>query len=399
MSSDNDGLLSQEEIDMLLKQSGEASDSSAEEAAEVEIDTSLEEVERDALGEIGNISFGSASTALSTILSQRVEITTPQVDVISREQFVKEYSEEYVMIIVNFVEGLTGHNLMLLKVRDAQVIANIMMGGDGNVPEGESLSELHLSAVQEAMNQMMGSAATAMASIFNRVVNISPPIADIIDWSKESQLELVDEWAVRVAFRLRVGNLIDSHIMQLLPFPFAKDMVKLLMGETAPATPAPGSETAAEPVAEEAPAPAAAAAMPASASAEVAATATAEEAPAAPSAPQPAAPQVQVQRPEFTPLSADAPYSGQNRNLEMLLDIPMQVTVELGRTRRMIKDILDLTKGSIVELDKLAGEPVDIFVNQKLIARGEVVVIDENFGVRVTEIVNPRERIKTLQDL
>ena len=103
-----------------------------------------------------------------------------------------------------------------------------------------------------------------------------------------------------------------------------------------------------------------------------------------------------VQAAQFTPL-ATAPVQVNEANIGLILDVPLQVTVELGRTKKSIKDILELSNGSIVELDKLAGEPVDIHVNGKLLAKGEVVVIDENFGVRITDIVSPEERAARLQ--
>src|SRR5690606_37125629 len=147
----NDGILAQEEIDALLSRSGEATEDRGQSA-----DMQLTEVEKDALGEIGNISYGSSATALSTILSQRVEITTPRVSVLSKEELLEEFNIPYVVLEVEFTEGLVGNNLMVLKIRDALIIANIMMGGDGQVGEDEELTDLHLSAVQEAMNQMMG---------------------------------------------------------------------------------------------------------------------------------------------------------------------------------------------------------------------------------------------------
>jgi len=104
-----------------------------------------------------------------------------------------------------------------------------------------------------------------------------------------------------------------------------------------------------------------------------------------------------VQTAQFTDLSQYAQASEENPNLNLLLDIPLKVTVELGRTQKQVKDILDMSPGTIIELDKLAGEPVDILVNNKLIAKGEVVVIDENFGVRVTDIVSTWDRIQKLK--
>lgn len=418
----NDGILSQEEIDALLSRSGEATEDRGQSA-----DMQLTEVEKDALGEIGNISYGSSATALSTILSQRVEITTPRVSVLSKEELLEEFNIPYVVLEVEFTEGLVGNNLMVLKIRDALIIANIMMGGDGQVGEDEELTDLHLSAVQEAMNQMMGSAATAMASMYQRVVNISPPRARIVNIQLEGDQLHLEDWVVRIGFNLRVGDLIDSTIMLLLPLSFAKEMVSLLLSGTS-ADPSPTSQTTqpspqsaaapqqAEPLGSSAyAAPASGAgsggtqsyttdASTISATPTSAAQPTMASAPAygtsgpaygAPTPPPQSNMHVSVQKPEFTPLF-EQKTSGEVQNLDLLLDIPLQISVELGRAKKTIKDILELSPGSVIELDKLAGEPVDIFVNQKLIAHGEVVVIDENFGVRITNILDPRERLKRL---
>jgi flagellar motor switch protein FliN/FliY len=404
----HDGILSQEEIDALLNQSGETSDSET-----LASEAQLTEVEIDALGEIGNISYGSSATALSTILSQRVEITTPQVQVISKERLLEEFNTPYVILQVEFTEGLLGKNLMVLKIRDALVIANIMMGGDGQVNEEDELTELHLSAVQEAMNQMMGSSATAMASLYQRVVNISPPQARVVNMQQESDQLDLEDWLVRIGFRLRVGTLIDSTIMLLIPLSFAKEMVSLLISPSSASTVSEvtaATEVPAAPAGAQAE-PASSASMHAEASARQKATAVSSEAgystnhspgelrASASGSPshqsQGETQQIPVQKPEFTPLF-EQKSQVETQNLDILLDIPLHISVELGRTKKMIKEILELAPGSVIELDKLAGEPVDIYVNQKLIARGEVVVIDENFGVRITNILDPRERLRNI---
>ncbi|MGG3455685.1 flagellar motor switch phosphatase FliY [Paenibacillus rhizolycopersici] len=412
--------LSQEEIDALLKQANQESSS------EPTVDDVLTPLEQDALGEIGNITFGSAATALSTLLSKKVDITTPKVSVITRSQFEAEFPKPHVAIHVEYVDGFEGMNSLVIKTRDAQVIADLMLGGEGN-PADEELNEIHISAVQEAMNQMMGSSATSMSTIFNRFVNISPPGIDILNMSSGHGLGSLPEAdpLIKISFRLTIGDLIDSTIMQLLTVKFAKEMVSSLISGSAVDTTTVEMESAA------------AAAPPAP---------HAEPAPEAPVYQQPSQPMQQPpmqQPPMQQPPMQDgygygqpAPYGyppqgqpygephhygaapGRNlnvqpvqfanlgnpsfghvdeNNLNLLMDIPLKVTVELGRTQRQIKDILELSQGSIIELDKLAGEPVDILVNNKLIAKGEVVVIDENFGVRVTDIVSQWDRIQKLQ--
>lgn len=414
MSSNKD-YLSQEEIDALLRQSAE--DEPAAESPDAAGNggfNGLSDMEKDALGEIGNISYGSAATALSTLLGQKVEITTPQVSTVAKSALKDEFPRPHVAVSVNYVEGFQGVNLLVIKTTDAQVIADLMLGGDGTNVGGE-MNDIHLSAVQEAMNQMMGSAATSMSTIFNRFVNISPPDIDIFDVSKGQGTEPLAEYEhfVKISFRLLIGELIDSTIMQLLPIPFAKEMVASLIGGGDP--PAEDAQPAAEPepsvAAQPEPAPVREAVTP---PAQAAQTPPAPSVPPAPAAyaggpasyggvpPMQDAGRsavnrnVNVQPVQFAGFPESGYPQGEQGNLDLLLDIPLKVTVELGRTQRTIKSILELTQGSIIELDKLAGEPVDILVNNKLIAKGEVVVIDENFGVRVTDIVSQWDRIQKI---
>ncbi|WP_339321321.1 flagellar motor switch phosphatase FliY [Paenibacillus sp. FSL W8-0194] len=415
--------LSQEEIDALLKQS--ESDYSKG-SGTMTVDDYLTPLEQDALGEIGNITFGSAATALSTLLGKKVDITTPKVSIITREQFESEFPKPHVAVHVTYVDGFEGINSLVIKTRDAQVIADLMLGGEGN-PEDQELNEIHISAVQEAMNQMMGSSATSMSTIFNRFVNISPPGIDILDVASGDGVSSLpaDETLIKISFRLRIGDLIDSTIMQLLPVRFAKDMVNILIHgadsveqlieETAAAaqapekpapspqpTPAQPPQQQSMPQPQQAPSqqppgypgdyPAAGQPMPGY-----------EQNPQMPpyGMPQhygtPYNRNVNVQPVQFSNLQSPAYGPVDQNNLNLLMDIPLKVTVELGRTQKQIKDILEMSQGSIIELDKLAGEPVDILVNNKLIAKGEVVVIDENFGVRVTDILSQWDRIQKLQ--
>lgn len=414
--------LSQEEIDALLRQS-ESMNSS--EPAEKTVDDFLTELEQDALGEIGNITFGSAATALSTLLGLKVDITTPKVSIISRTQFDEAFPKPHVAVHVNYVDGFEGINSLVIKKRDAQVIADLMLGGEGN-PVDEELNEIHISAVQEAMNQMMGSSATSMSTIFNRFVNISPPGIDILNMESGEGVSNLpeDETLIQVSFRLLIGDLIDSNLMQLLPVHFAKEMVEMLIGgaqestASAPVASTPEPVPAAVPVAPEQP-PVQQQAPPQAQQPPVQDYNGYGQAPMGmpqgmpPQQPYGMPPQqpygvpqhyggvpnrnVNVQPVQFANLQNGAFGQVDENNLNLLMDIPLKVTVELGRTQKQIKDILELSQGSIVELDKLAGEPVDILVNNKLIAKGEVVVIDENFGVRVIDIVSQWDRIQKLQ--
>jgi len=379
----NDGMLSQEEIDALLNVSPDADIEGNNKQAE----TYLSTIEEDTLGEIGNISFGSSATTLSTLLKQKVEITTPSVSVIQKKE-LEEFTFQPVSIYVNYIEGFSGKNVFVIKSADAAIIADIMLGGDGTNPE-EELNDIHISAVQEAMNQMMGSAATSMSSIFNKKVDISPPTIKMTDSDKDPDIAINEEQAfVQVSFQLKVGNLIDSNIMQIMPINFAKNLVNQLLNNDTGEDEMESKETA---VTQE--------------QSEISMhnpAVLAHEQKINEAAPQFLGSlvdqkQANIQDAAFSEFDQVELKQPEQRNLDLLLDIPLSVTVELGRTKRTIKDILDLSAGSIIELDKLAGEPVDILVNQKLIARGEVVVIDENFGVRVTDIVSRSDRLKKLK--
>ncbi|MCY9516165.1 flagellar motor switch phosphatase FliY [Paenibacillus apiarius] len=417
--------LSQEEIDALLKISSDGP--SAEEAETPSIEQYLNPIETDALGEIGNITFGSAATALSTLLGKKVEITTPRITLLKRENLENEFPKPHVAVHVRYVEGFEGVNSLVIKTSDAQVIADLMLGGDGT-NHNQELNEIHISAVQEAMNQMMGSSATSMSTIFNRMVNISPPGIGILNMSNGQGVETLpdDNVLVKVSFRLTISDLIDSTIMQILTVPFAQNMVRMLMGDAAEAT-AGAADAAASAAQVEPDMPMAPPAHPASHAAPEAAAPQQMAGYDHPmmggghvmqqpygAAPMPSGNMeahggnasafgathqrnLNVQPVQFANFQP-APYvQNDESNLNLLLDIPLKVTVELGRTHKQIKDILELSQGSIIELDKLAGEPVDILVNNKLIAKGEVVVIDENFGVRVTDIINQWDRIQKLQ--
>ncbi|WP_223700226.1 flagellar motor switch phosphatase FliY [Sutcliffiella deserti] len=400
----SDGMLSQDEIDALLR----GSDNDNEEPLFVapNVEDYLSTLQQDALGEIGNISFGSSATALSTLLNQKVEITTPKVSLIEKDRLEDEFPDPYVAIRVNYTEGFSGSNILVVEQRDASIIADLMLGGNGENPSGD-FDEIKLSAVQEAMNQMMGSAATSMSTVFSKKIDISPPSVLLIDFKEGEGTEQLpeDNLLIKVAFSIRVGDLIDSSIMQILPFPFAKSLVEELLNKDA--KPAVSSEPIASNGVKDSQ-PQSSESVSARPMEEQALVANGNNINAANSAyqheqkqqtapPSRPAQQINVQPAVFSNFETTAVAEAEPNNLNMLLDIPLQVTVELGRTRRSVKDILDLSSGSVIELDKLAGEPVDILVNNKLIAQGEVVVIDESFGVRVTDIVSQTDRIKKLR--
>ena len=393
----SDDMISQEEIDALLNggsiptadsapagESEAASEAAAAPAAaspdssSSQLDDVLTDMEKDALGEIGNISMGSAATTLSVLLGHKVSITTPSVSVATMGIIQQQYPMPYLIVEVGYTIGIEGNNVLAIQAQDAAIIADLMMGGDGTNPDTE-INEIAMSAVGESMNQMMGTVATSLSTMFNKKIDISPPKVNLIDFGSEDKVtELVgrDEPVVRTSFRMEVDGLIDSEIMQILPVTVAKEMVEALTGgsstepETAPPVQAPPPQAQMAPPV---------------------------QAPAMGYAMQPhVAQNVPVQSAQFTPLNTQ-PVQINDANIGLILDVPLSVTVELGQTKKSIKDILELTNGSIVELDKLAGEPVDIKVNGQFLAKGEVVVIDENFGVRITEIASPAERAAKLQ--
>jgi len=400
----SDGFLSQEEIDALLR--GEPEDIPPAKPQQL-----LSDMEIDALGEIGNISMGSAATTLSILLGKRVSITTPKVNTITLEDIRHQMPMPYLMVEVGYTDGIRGTNLLAIRQDDALIIADLMMGGDGSSPP-EFLNELYMSAVGEAMNQMMGAVATSMSTVFKKRVDIAPPQARMVDFSQNAEVTGAfseKEAIIKIAFRMEVEGLIDSEIMQILPAPIAKEMVENLMQAVQPAPAAPQPIQAAPPPSptpqitppmQPGAIPAAAPvygqpnympppvqAMPGVAYAQAAAPMAHGQATHS---------NIQVQPAQFAPLTPSLMHISE-ANIGMLMDVPLQLTVELGRTRKLIREILELAPGSVVELDKLAGEPVDVLVNGKLIAKGEVVVIDENFGVRITDIVSPLERAANLQ--
>lgn len=366
----SDGFLSQEEIDALLR--GEPVAASPSPAGQ-----DLSDIEKDALGEIGNISMGTAATTLSVLLGRRVSITTPKVSITSLNEIKRQYPLPYLVIEVGYTQGLLGTNILAVREQDALIIADLMMGGDGTNPPTE-LNELYMSAVSESMNQMMGSTATSISTMFKKKVDIAPPKVNLLDFAVDPNIDSIvsgDDSLVRVSFRMEVEDLIDSELMQILPINVAREMVENLLNAVQTPTAAAPKAAPQPPTTEPQPAPV-----------------------AAQPAPQPKQQSVQnvaVQPVQFSALKP-AGMPGVDANIGLIMDVPLQITVELGRTRKLIRDILELTPGSVVELDKLAGEPVDVLVNGKLIAKGEVVVIDENFGVRITSIVSNSERVKSL---
>lgn len=415
----NDGnFLSQDEIDALMNEQED------EEVIEADAsDLSPEEI--DVIGEVNNIAMGSSATALSTLLDEKVDITTPEVEVKSFKKLIEEYNRPCVLVKVEYVEGVEGLSLLVIDTEDAAVIADLMMGGDGlEGMDQEMLNEISISAVGEAMNQMMGAASTAMSNILDELVNISPPTAEYIDL--DDVIEEGRDWfdpdekIVVTSFKLKVGDVIDSSFKQISSYDFVKGLAEsLLHAGTGLMDNTIDEKEIKEEVKEE---------VDTSVKAEYQAenSAAAEEkntfrqsssqqqnnSKSQPAAKHQAKQQpkqrrqpqnrniereekVDVQSAQFPEFNESTTQPLPN-NMELIKDVPLEVTVRLGKTVMKIRDILDLGDGSIIELDKLAGEPVDLLVNGKLVAKGEVVVIDENFGFRVKDIISPAERLSKI---
>lgn len=382
-----DGILSQEEINALLNDTG-SEQAGAEEQ--------LTDQERDAVGEIANISMGTAATTLFSLVNRKVEISTPVVSMGTWDDVVQNYERPCVFIRIAYTVGLDGNNLLVLKEDDVKIITDLMMGGDGTNTDAE-LGELHLSAICEAMNQMMGSSATSLSSMLNKTIDISPPQADLIDLQEDLDEAAIDEFLskqfVKISFKLEIGDLVDSEIMQLYPVSFAKEMCECVthnMEKDAAASASEPAAASAKPQAEPQPVPQM---QPQQMQAQ---PMQGQPMQGQPMAAQPmmqdmsqmyAGQPVNVQPAQFQPFMGDLGGAFQKENIDLIMDVPLEVTVELGRTSKSIQEILDLSPGTIIELNKIAGEPIDILVNGKYVAKGEVVVIEESFGVRITEIV------------
>ena len=438
-----DGMLSQDEINALLNgmASGDTPEPVSEPASEpapveetqtvyptVTDDVMLSDIEKDAIGEIANISMGTSATTLYSLVNCKVDITTPVVSLCTWDELMTDKDRPAVFIQINYTAGLDGNNVLILKEHDVKIITDLMMGGDGTNTEGE-LGELHLSAICEAMNQMMGSSATSLSQMLNKMIDISPPSAQLMSVEQaitnEGMADFLKGKFVKISFQMLIGDLVDSTILQLYPIDFAKEIVSFFLGGGLDSEPEP------------APAPAVEAYTPPTV-----------EMPQPQAAPEPMPNMgmpmqdmgmgmnpmmgmpnmgmpmqdmnmgmnpmmgmqgmnmgmnpmmgmpgmgmnpmmggVNYQPAQFENFNQNMGAVQSNENISLIMDVPLEVTVELGRTTKSISEILDFTPGTIIELDKIAGEPIDVLVNGKFVAKGEVVVIEESFGIRVTEII------------
>ena len=438
-----DGMLSQDEINALLQgmdlsdtaDGGDAAadpapenstaenynneNEAAENAAPVVSDgEELTDVEKDAIGEVANISMGSSATTLYSLVNRKVNITTPVVTLATWKNLLDAYEKPCGFIQIKYTQGLDGTNILVLKEHDVKVITDLMMGGDGTNTDGE-LGELHLSAISEALNQMMGSAATSLSTLLQTVIDISPPEASLFDLTEVKDGKEISPFLggtfVKIAFRMQIDDLVDSSIMQLYPIDFARKLVETFINTQMGSLEESNDQAATQP--ESIPAPAAA---PQNNAGQMNAGAN-NMTQMNMQQPDPMAmnhmngmnqmgnigmqqmngmgmmnqmgnmgmPQqnVNVQPAQFQSFSNDSVGLSGQENIGLIKDVPLEVTVELGRTKKSISEILEFSPGTIIELDRIAGEPIDVLVNGKFVAKGEVVVIEESFGVRITEII------------
>jgi flagellar motor switch protein FliN/FliY len=355
----------------------------------------LNSTEIDIIGEVLNISMGAAATAISVILNRQVSITTPLVRTVEKNEFEYKSLEPVIGVKINYIDGLHGSNFLIINVTDAKAMVASLLGEDISGGDGE-LDEIQVSALGEIMNQMMGSASTALSSFLSKAINISPPsIVEPHEFLSQFFASDTADSIVAVSFKLIVQDLVDNEFITVFPVSFTKEVVNnvLHMGDMVeeeekaveydevvtghkqiPEFDVEAEESAEKPKGK-------------SQSKRKNAVSQPEE------APPKVKKNVSVKNLELEKFDEDddeevKPPMHEGKNLNLLMDIALNITVEIGSAKRAVKDVVNLTKGSIIELDKHADDPVDIFVNGQLFARGDVVVVEDNFGVRITEVVN-----------
>ncbi|PNR94998.1 flagellar motor switch phosphatase FliY [Petrotoga olearia] len=374
MPESEDRFLNQNELDSLLNGINNSDDPEQEESPkDSNIDNELDTL-LDMIGEIANIAMGSGATTLSTLLRRKIEIQYPQTDIIKFKNIVTNFEGENVVVTVEYKKGLYGLNTLVLPLNLTNIIADLMLGKEVQNIEERELDDISLSAISEAMNQMMGTASTALSDFLKTNIDISPPNTKVMNFSDPNvefpPIETDKEaYVISIKFTIKISGIAETTFWQFIPMKFAKK-IKELMEKTfgkvnknkeSPINSNKQDKSNSKVIKEK---------------------------------------KIKVQPVEFGEFEKKEEPISQNidlSRLELLLDVPLEIKVELGSTKLNLREILELHEGSMIQLNKLAGEPLDIFANGRLIARGEVVVIDENFGIRITEIVSLRERMKTLK--
>lgn len=359
-------------------------------------DAVLSDTEKDALGEIGNICMGTCATTLSTLLGKRVVITTPQVAVCQGNDYLEGYERPVVATEVSYTQGIDGHNVFLLKKDDALLITNLLMGGGQSE---EEIGDMYLSAMSEVMNQMVGSSSTALADILHVSINISPPVTKELPREEEVVSIFGDEVLARISFRMEIEDMLVSNIMQIMPYEFAKELAGTLTGEDQDGMGVPDQPQPQEtvPYTQEKSMPDTTGGVSADKgdyNMSSQGIPVREERPAVRPMEREERRGMDLKSVKFQSFDEPGEDSmGKQQNIDLIIDVPLQVTVVLGKCRKSIKEILAMDMGSVVVLDRLAGEMVDVLVNGKIFAKGEVVVIDDNYGVRITEMMSGQVKI------
>ncbi|MCP4133255.1 MAG: flagellar motor switch protein FliN [bacterium] len=347
-----DGSLSQDEIDALLMGADDTLTSPAPPAA-MEAGGgggALSPAEQNNLRETVNTAASSVASSLSALFSGKsFTISNVMVELKPQEAVRSDFPAQYVQVTMDYSGVLNGKNLIIFNLSDAGSLSAVMMGSEpGSAPA--TLDEAHQSTIQELTNQFLAAMATQFGNRLGGGINTSPATVSMVNNAAELQLPFGE--LIKVTYDFVIDGVVNSKFFQIMDLGVASGLSRGGGGGGMPAGQSAGSQ------------------------------------------PQQMGPQVGISPVKFPPL--DEGMSPAVGDISLLLDVPMTLTVELGRTKRLVQEILGLGEGSIIELDKLAGEPVDLLVNGKLIAKGEVVVIDENFGVRVTDIVSPDERLTSL---
>ncbi len=344
-----DGSLSQDEIDALLQGADDIGSMGAAQgpadtgSASGSLSMSDQAVLRDALNGIA----GAVAPSLSGYLGgKNLIISNPVIDVRQRDALVRDFSGRFVQISMDYSGRANGKNLVVFKFPDAGVISSLMMGDESGMSP-ETLTEAHQSTIQEFTNQFLSTVATQFGTRLGGGISTTPAAVSIVEDPSELQIPYGE--AVRVTYDFAIQGILTSKLYHFMDAGLASTLVRSGASQQQAQqqfAPQQGQQVGISPV-------------------------------------------------KFPPLDERGIQSSVG-DISILLDVPMTLTVELGRTSKLVQEILGLGEGSIIELDKLAGEPVDLLVNGKLIAKGEVVVIDENFGVRVTDIVSPDQRLTSL---
>lgn len=379
-------------------------------------DAIFNSMEIDMLGEILNISLGASATSASNMLSRRVEITTPEVEVVSKENFQYDSLEPAIGVGVDYVEGIKGKNVMIFKRMDIKAIVEILMGGI-EIPDDEfELNEMNISAVRELMNQMMGGAATSISEFLGCTIDITPPTSFEITDREFIKTEYFPdaENLVLIGFDFTIQDAINTKFLSVMTVELAREIIsrfdmlsarssdedidineqiekgwkdsehKLVQEATVvekQVEKEPQKEVKAE-IKEE----------PKEVKKEEQQQVSKPKAKPKLKRESGGTKLIEVKTPQYEDFQlGNGADDKEATNYDLIMDVPLQVSVELGRTVKQVKDIMEFTEGTLVVLDKLVGEFADLYVNGQLIAKGDVVVIDDSFGFRVSEIIREEE--------